>query len=135
MVDAMYGFVGAESPNNYPTSVNPTILQEVFRQKQQLIKQVKKRQQEDNNDGDDEEQQMEEEEEEEEFEMNDAAWHAIKVAIQNRIAQSEDSNYSELRLPRPTSAPIARYNPKGHFAFKKPLHPSMVCWMQSAAVL
>lgn len=96
--------------------VNPVVLCEIVRQRRELFQRTKENQ---SDDGDEDmEGENEGQDDEYKFEMSEAAWEAIEKAILNGMGPKKSLTTRELQLPRPNSAPIARYNPNGHFAFE-----------------
>jgi hypothetical protein len=106
---------------NLPTGVNKWVLLEIAKHRHALTKshEEARREEEEEEDSDEEmEDDDDDYESENEFEMHEGAWEAIEKTVRNGIAQKKMASKEELVLPRPNSAPIARYNQNGHFVFK-----------------
>lgn len=91
-----------------PVGVNPYILGEIALHYRYIERKLL----------DERDEHREMEDDETDVKMTDEVWSAIEKATRNGVAYSKEKSPTELVLPRPNSAPIARYNPAGHFSFK-----------------
>lgn len=117
--DMRYQVIGNVMGNTgYPGNVSAVIMWGIWLERSKLEQKHKEDHHHRHAQEDDEMENDEEEEESHKFQMDDRAWEAIEKAVRNRVVHSKSVHEAELNPPQPHSAPIARYNPAGHFTFK-----------------